>query len=104
MEKKDLQRLSLEKPSGGATRPAGRTLLAALAAGAACVAAAALVWYFSTRSTEVKVASVARMYPSQLVSELEASGYVVAQRKADVAAKVTGRITEMLVREGSVVR
>lgn len=104
VEKKDLQRLSLDKPSGGATRPAGRTLLAALAAGAACVAVAALVWYFSTRSTEVKVASVARMYPSQLVSELEASGYVVAQRKADVAAKVTGRITEMLVREGSVVR
>jgi RND family efflux transporter MFP subunit len=35
---------------------------------------------------------------------LVASGYVVARRKSAVAAEVTGKVTELLVDEGSVVR
>ena len=35
---------------------------------------------------------------------LNASGYIVAQRKAAVASKMTGRLTALLVEEGSPVR
>jgi RND family efflux transporter MFP subunit len=41
------------------------------------------------------------MYPSQGFTLLNASGYVVAQRKAAVASKVTGRLISLSVEEGS---
>ena len=50
---------------------------------------------------EVKTATVSMVYPSQTFTKLNASGYVVAQRKAAVAAKVTGRLIWLGVREGS---
>lgn len=72
---------------------------------AAAVAAAALAaWVLMSRGQEVRVATVAGLYPAQLLSGLSASGYVVAQRKADVAAKITGQLVEITVAEGSVVK
>lgn len=56
------------------------------------------------RKTEVQVSSVLAAYPSQQYADLTASGYVVAQRRAAVASKGTGRLVELRVREGSVVR
>jgi RND family efflux transporter MFP subunit len=50
---------------------------------------------------KVQVASVSQTYPSQTFTLLNASGYVVAQRKAALASKVTGRIIELNVEEGS---
>jgi HlyD family secretion protein len=64
-------------------------------------AAAALL---APRKTEVQVSSVLAAYPSQQYAELTASGYVVAQRRAAVASKGTGRLIELRVREGSVVK
>ncbi len=55
-------------------------------------------------SATVDVTTVSMIYPSQSLSVLNASGYIVAQRKAAVASKVTGRLTELLVEEGSRVR
>ncbi len=52
----------------------------------------------------VQVVTVSRIYPSQAFTLLNASGYVVAQRKAAVASKVTGRLVELMVEEGSRVR
>jgi RND family efflux transporter MFP subunit len=52
----------------------------------------------------VEVTSVSLMYPSQTFTTLNASGYVVAQRKAAVASKVTGRLVAMLVEEGSKIK
>jgi len=49
----------------------------------------------------VQVVTVSRIYPSQAFTLLNASGYVVAQRKAAVASKVTGRLVALLVEEGS---
>ena len=72
----------------------------ALALVIAAVAAAAL-W---PRRTEVHIASVVTAYPSQQYAQLTASGYVVAQRRAAVASKATGRLIELRVREGSVVK
>ena len=53
---------------------------------------------------EVQVSSVLAAYPSQQYAELSASGYVVAQRRAAVASKGTGRLVELTVREGSLVK
>ncbi len=53
---------------------------------------------------EVQVSSVITTYPSQQYAQLTASGYVVAQRRAAVASKATGRLVWLNVREGSIVK
>jgi RND family efflux transporter MFP subunit len=53
------------------------------------------------RKPEVQATSVLQSYPSQQYLQLTASGYVVAQRRAAVASKATGRLIELNVREGS---
>jgi RND family efflux transporter MFP subunit len=52
----------------------------------------------------VEVVTVSQIYPSQTLSQLSASGYVVAQRKAAVASKATGRLVALMVEEGSRVK
>jgi HlyD family secretion protein len=64
---------------------------------------------FSARATfsgvtEVETAAVSTTYPSQGFTLLNATGFVVAQRKASVATKATGRLEWLGVREGSVVK
>ncbi len=59
---------------------------------------------FLSAATPVRMASVGRVYPSQAVTDFNASGYVVAQRKAAVASKSTGRIEYLGVIEGSRVK
>lgn len=49
----------------------------------------------------VEVSTVSQLFPSQLVTLLNASGYVVAQRKASVASKITGQIEWIGVEEGN---
>ena len=53
------------------------------------------------RKTEVQATAVLAAYPSQQYALLAASGYVVAQRRAAVSSKGTGRLVELRVREGS---
>jgi len=58
-------------------------------------------------ATEVETATVAvsrDLQPSAGTPILTASGYVVARRKAVVSAKIQGRLSELRVEEGSVVR
>jgi len=57
-----------------------------------------------TPAAEVEVATVSLVYPSQTFTLLNASGYVVAQRKAAVASKATGRLEWLGVEEGSRVK
>lgn len=57
-----------------------------------------------TPTVPVKVGAAAWIYPSQLITDFNASGYVVPQRKAAVSSKGTGRIEYLGVREGSRVR
>jgi RND family efflux transporter MFP subunit len=52
----------------------------------------------------VDVTTVSLVYPSQSLSLLNASGYIVAQRKAAVASKITGRLVALKVEEGSKVK
>jgi len=55
-------------------------------------------------SQSVQVVTISRIYPSQSFTLLNASGYVVAQRKAAVASKMTGRLVSLFVEEGSRVK
>jgi len=61
-------------------------------------------WAWWQAAPTVQVAPVVMTLPSQQYVELTASGYVVAQRRASVASKATGRLIELNVREGSLVR
>ena len=71
--------------------------------GAVLIAAGAAA-LLMPRKTEVQASAVLAAYPSQQYAELTASGYVVAQRRAAVASKGTGRLVELTVREGSLVK
>jgi len=71
------------------------------------LAAAAAVLYHQgllTPAVPVQTAVVQTMYPSQTFTLLNASGYVVADRKSAVASKVTGRLVFLGVEEGSRVK
>lgn len=57
-----------------------------------------------TSQIEIETALVGKAFPSQGFTLLNASGYVVAQRKAAVASKVTGRIISVSVEEGTLVK
>jgi RND family efflux transporter MFP subunit len=70
---------------------------------AVLVAGLAVKGIFAQR-VEVETATVSLVYPSQTFTLLNASGYVVAQRKSAVAAKATGRLVWLGVEEGSRVR
>ncbi|MCX7893734.1 MAG: efflux RND transporter periplasmic adaptor subunit [Burkholderiales bacterium] len=73
-------------------------LALALAAGAAAVGA----WLGAP--VEVQTVTVTTAYPTQAITALNATGYVVAQRKAAIASKATGRLEWLGVLEGSRVR
>jgi len=57
-----------------------------------------------TPAMGVQAATVTQVYPSQAFTLLNASGYVVAQRKSALASKVTGRLIWLGVEEGSIVK
>lgn len=56
---------------------------------------------YLTRPVAVETTTVSLLHPSQTFTLLNASGYVVAQRKAAVAAQSTGRLVWLGVEEGS---
>jgi RND family efflux transporter MFP subunit len=65
------------------------------------VLAGFFVWQsFFESSVEVKLTTVVLRSPSESSASLTASGYVVAQRKASVASKGTGRLVFLGVVEG----
>ena len=68
-----------------------RTRLAVVLIVAAVVAAAAL-FMVRNRAVTIETTSVSLFYPTQSFTLLNSSGYVVAQRKAAVASKTTGRM------------
>ena len=72
---------------------------------AALVVAAGAAWYASQpHPAKVETATVVTAFPSQQFVVLNATGYVVAQRKAAIASKATGRLEWLGVAEGSRVK
>jgi RND family efflux transporter MFP subunit len=103
VNKPDLSQLTIDRTIAPAARP--RRRLWPWFAAAAVIAAAAVAGLagFGTAQT-VETAPVTTAYPSQAVTLLNATGYVVAQRKASVASKATGRLEWLGVMEGSRVK
>ncbi len=57
-----------------------------------------------TAALQVDIATVAAAYPSTSVAMLNATGRVVAQRRASVSSKGTGRLEWLGVQEGQMVQ
>ncbi len=106
MDQQDLSKLRIDRKPGAAnaerkrwTRP----LVYAVILGA--IAIGAFLFYQRARSViAVEATNVVSAYPSQGFTALNATGYVVAQRKAAVASKATGRLEWLGVEEGSRVK
>lgn len=62
------------------------------------------VFFWAGTAQEVQTTPVVQAYPSQTLSVLNATGYVVAQRKAALSTKATGRLEWLGVAEGSNVK
>jgi multidrug efflux pump subunit AcrA (membrane-fusion protein) len=90
----DLDRLRIERPAGGIHTAGSRRwgLILILVCLALAVLAALYFWGPLRPTEEVAVTVVAKVYPAQAYTVLNASGYVVAQRKAAVSSKSTGRL------------
>jgi RND family efflux transporter MFP subunit len=105
MPGEDLTKLKIDR-SIKTLRPARRRRLIYLSVAAMMAALTGILYLggFLRLAIPVEVATISQVYPSQEFTQLNASGYVVAQRKAAVASKVTGRLVELRVEEGSRVR
>jgi RND family efflux transporter MFP subunit len=105
MSQEELSKLKIDKQQTG-QRPArkNRVILVVILVIALTGVAVLAVRGAFTPAVEVEVATVSLIYPSQTFTLLNASGYVVPQRKAAVASKATGRLDWLGVEEGSRVR
>ncbi|QGZ38900.1 RND family efflux transporter MFP subunit [Pseudoduganella flava] len=101
----DLSQLKIERTESHApARQPRRRRWWRIAAVAIVLAAAALAGLRVAGQPEVETATVAQAWPAQNYTLLNATGYVVAQRKAALSSKATGRLVWLGVLEGSRVR
>ena len=105
MAQEDLVKLKIQK-TAETPRRARRRIPPVLMAAVVVLLVLMFLYFQGTLSpaVEVEAVTVSKMYPSQAFTLLNASGYVVPQRKAAVAAKVTGTLVWLGVQEGSVVK
>jgi len=103
MSADSLDRLTIDKTRQTTSRGRSGRLRGIIIA-AVVLATVIAVMVLRTRSISIETTSVNLVYPTQSFTLLNASGYVVAQRKAAVAAKTTGRLEWLGVEEGSLVR
>ena len=103
-QKADLSSLRINRSapeSNGSGGSKKNFILYSSVGGVLVIGAAFFVFSGGVASTEqVETATVSLTYPSQANTVLTASGYVVAQRKAAVASKGTGRLEFLGVIEG----
>jgi len=105
MAEENLDKLRIDKSRAGAGRSRRRRPVLWFVAILAVILLGVLyVMGVFTPAVQVEMATVSQVYPSQTFTLLNASGYVVPQRKAAVAAKMTAQLVWLGVEEGSVVR
>ena len=102
----DLDRLRIERSAGVGDATPHRRFRWFLGLSGLLLLLLALLYFFGPLrpAPEVAVTRATRIYPSQAFTVLNASGYVVAQRKAAVSSKSTGRLVYLGVEEGSRVK
>jgi len=104
MNAPDLSRLKIDRSGAQSQRsrqPRGK-LLWVLAAAAVIIGLG--VWRYISAPQSIEVVTVSTAYPYQGATLMNATGYVVAQRKAALASKATGRLVWLGVLEGSRVK
>jgi RND family efflux transporter MFP subunit len=103
---KDLAALRIQQEDRGGGR--GRGVVVGLVVLVVLAAAGAGAWYWATalQAVSVKVAPVTARGGNAAApgAVLNASGYVVARRRATVSSKVTGKVLDVLLEEGQPVR
>lgn len=81
-------------------RKRGKPLLPMIIAGILIVGAGLFGIMYANKKVIVEVAPARAFTQSEGAAMLNASGYVTPRQRATVAAKITGRVQEMLVEEG----
>ena len=109
MSETDLSKLRISRGPAGRQRAPGRGRWRRFLWPVLLVVGGALVAFVIYQRTlgaapEVEQTTVSLAYPYQAYTVLNATGYVVAQRKASVASKATGRLEWLGVAEGSTVK
>ncbi len=99
MTSQDLERLKIDR-----RLPRRRRRLVPVLSIVLLAAAAGLYGVWFQARVDVQAATVVQVYPSQKYTLLNATGYVVPQRKAAVASKATGRLEWLGVAEGNRVK
>jgi RND family efflux transporter MFP subunit len=99
----DLSELRIDR-SGAAARARPRRWGRMAAIAVVVLLAVAYAWSRFAAPAAVEVATVASAWPSQNYTLLNATGYVVPQRKAALSSKATGRMEWLGVLEGSRVK
>lgn len=101
----DLSKLRIDKGSAKA-RPRGRKRLYYATALLVLIVLAVILYATGllAPAAEVQIGTASLVYPSQAFTDLTASGYVVAQRRSSLAAKVTAQLVWLGVEEGSKVQ
>jgi RND family efflux transporter MFP subunit len=102
----DLSKLKIDRSAANTqARPLRRPKrLKWLGLGAVAIAVLLVVFARGGGKAEVDTVTVAQAWPSQNYTLLNATGYVVAQRKAALSSKATGRLEWLGVLEGSRVK
>lgn len=95
----DISRLRIA-PRDKETHPRGRSFYFIVLILLGLGTAAALVIYLRETSVPVSVMTVEQVLAGKEQTILNASGYVTPRRRATIAAKITGRLVEVLVDEG----
>lgn len=105
MPGEDLSKLKIEKPSTG-VRPVKRKNLSRIIVALLIILVLAVLYSKGVLApaAQVEATGVSLVYPSHSFTLLNASGYVVAQRKAAVASKITSRLVYLKVEEGDHVK
>lgn len=108
MEKQDLAKLKIDRSAKPAASNGFKKRYRRVLLPATLIGMAVLSYFFYARMLSlglpVEIGTVTTTYPSQALTVLNATGYVVSQTKADVASKATGRLDWLEVREGSRVK
>ena len=101
----DLSKLRIDK-SKAVIRPRKRKRMVLFVLSILIVAVLGVLYLKGvfTPAIQVQIATVTQVYPSQALTILNASGYVVPQRKPPLASKVTGRLIWLGVEEGNRVK
>ena len=106
MDSPDLSRLSIDREAAARARRRDRRWWNkwTIAALVVLLVVAAVAWRAWTAPASVETATVTTTYPTQAITLLNATGRVVAQRKAAVSTKATGRLEWLGVQEGTRVK